>query len=123
MAALSRLGEFPFDYQGKQLQFTVSWGLAECALNDDVLNLVNRADRNLYEVKRRKKNPMQERIRAVVNEGRIEPLEKLDMPDGTEVLVTALSKGEDFWLKASESSLNAIWDNPEEDVYAELLER
>src|SRR5439155_27263058 len=69
MAALSRLGEFPFDYQGKQLQFTVSWGLAECALNDDVPNLVNRADRNLYEVKRRKKNPMQERIRAVVNEG------------------------------------------------------
>ena|SRR5439155_18934967 len=123
MAALSRLGEFPFDYQGKQLQFTVSWGLAECALNDDVPNLVNRADRNLYEVKRRKKNPMQERIRAVVNEGRIEPLEKLDMPDGTEVLVTALSKGEDFWLKASESSLNAIWDNLEDDVYAELLER
>ena len=123
MAALSRLGEFPFDYQGKQLQFTVSWGLAECALNDDVPNLVNRADRTLYEVKRRKKNPMQERIRAVVNEGRIEPLEKLDMPDGTEVLVTALSKGEDFWLKASESSLNAIWDNLEDDVYAELLER
>ena len=105
------------------MQFTVSWGLAECALNDDVPNLVNRADRTLYEVKRRKKNPMQERIRAVVNEGRIEPLEKLDMPDGTEVLVTALSKGEDFWLKASESSLNAIWDNPEDDVYAELLER
>ncbi len=66
---------------------------------------------------------MQERIRAVVNEGRIEPLEKLDMPDGTEVLVTALSNGDDFWLKASEVSLKAIWDNPEDDVYAELLER
>ena len=66
---------------------------------------------------------MQERIRAVVNEGRIEPLEKLDMPDGTEVLVTALSNGDDFWLKVSEQSLNAIWDNPEDDVYAELLER
>ena len=66
---------------------------------------------------------MQERIRAVVNEGRIEPLEKLDMPDGTEVLVTALSNGDDFWLKASEVSLKAIWDNSEDDVYAELLER
>jgi hypothetical protein len=66
---------------------------------------------------------MQERIRAVVNEGRIEPLEKLDMPDGTKVLVTALSNGEDFWLNASEPSLKAIWDNPEDDVYAELLER
>jgi hypothetical protein len=29
---------------------------------------------------------------------------------------------DDFWLKASEASLNAIWDNPEVDVYAELLE-
>ena len=66
---------------------------------------------------------MQERIRAIVNAGRIEPLEKLDVPDGTEVLVTVLSNGDEFWLKASESSLNAIWDNPEDDVYAELLER
>jgi len=30
---------------------------------------------------------------------------------------------DDFWLKASESSLDAIWDNPEDDVYEELLER
>jgi len=66
---------------------------------------------------------MQETIRAVVNEGRIEPLEKVDMPDGTEVLVTVLSNGDDFWLKVSEQSLNAIWDNSEDDVYAELLER
>ena len=66
---------------------------------------------------------MQERIRAVVNEGRIEPLEKLDVPDGTEVLVTILSNSDDFWLKVAEQSLNAIWDNPEDDVYAELLER
>ena len=66
---------------------------------------------------------MQERIRAVVDKGRIEPLEKLEMPDGTEVLVTILSNGDDFWLKVSEQSLNAIWDNPEDDVYAELLDR
>jgi predicted DNA-binding antitoxin AbrB/MazE fold protein len=64
---------------------------------------------------------MQERIRAVVNEGRIEPLDKLDWPDGTQVLVTVLSNSDDFWLNASEVSLNAIWDNPEDDVYAELL--
>lgn len=66
---------------------------------------------------------MQERIRAIVNEGRIEPLEELDVPDGTEVLVTILSNGDDFWLKATESSLSAIWDNPEDDVYGELLKR
>ena len=66
---------------------------------------------------------MQERIRAVVNDGRIEPLDKLNLPDGTEVLVTVLSNGDDFWLRASESSLNTIWDNSEDDIYAELLER
>ena len=66
---------------------------------------------------------MQERIRAIVNEGKIEPLEKLDVPNGTEVLVTVLSNGNDFWLGASEPSLNAIWSNAEDDVYAELLER
>jgi len=48
-------------------------------------------------------------------------LEKLDVPDGTQVLVTVLSNGDDFWLNASEVSLKGIWDNPEDDVYAELL--
>jgi len=71
----------------------------------------------------REGNLMQERIRAVVNDGRIEPLEKLDMPNGTEVLVTILSNGDDFWLNVSQQSLKAIWDNSEDDVYAELLER
>ena len=65
---------------------------------------------------------MQESIRAIVNGGRIEPRERLDVPDGTEVLVTILSNGDDFWLNASGPSLDAIWDNPEDDVYAELLE-
>ena len=27
---------------------------------------------------------------------------------------------DDFWLKASESSLDSVWDNREDDVYAEL---
>jgi len=66
---------------------------------------------------------MQEMIRAIVNEGRIEPIDKLDVPDGTKVLVTILARDDDFWLKASEQSLSAIWDNPEDDVYAQLLER
>ena len=29
----------------------------------------------------------------------------------------------DFWLTASEDSLNEIWNNEEDDVYAELLEK
>jgi Protein of unknown function DUF104. len=59
-------------------------------------------------------------IRAVVREGKIELLEEVEIPEGTEVLVTPLIEDE-FWLKASESSLNSIWDNSEDDVYAELL--
>ena len=30
---------------------------------------------------------------------------------------------DDFWLQASESSLDAVWGNPEDDVYAELERR
>jgi hypothetical protein len=66
---------------------------------------------------------MQEKIRAIINEGKIEPIEHLTIPDGTEVLVTILSNDDDFWLNASGPSLEAIWDNSEDDVYAELLER
>lgn len=29
---------------------------------------------------------------------------------------------EEFWLKASESALDSVWDNTEDDVYAMLLE-
>jgi hypothetical protein len=28
---------------------------------------------------------------------------------------------DDFWLKASEPSLDAIWDNSEDDIYGEIL--
>lgn len=64
---------------------------------------------------------MQSMVRAVVREGRIELLEELDFPEGTEVVVTPVN-GEDFWLKSSQASLDAIWDNPEDDIYAKLLE-
>jgi hypothetical protein len=61
-------------------------------------------------------------IRAVVREGKIELLEEVEIPEGTEVLITPLPDEADGWLKASESSLGAVWDNSEDDVYAELLE-
>jgi len=60
-------------------------------------------------------------VRAVVRNGKIELLENIEVPEGAEVLVTVLSNGNDFWLLASESSLSAIWDNSEDDIYAELL--
>lgn len=61
-------------------------------------------------------------LRAIIHEGKIEPLEQMDLPEGSKVLVTLLADDEaDFWLQASRASLDRIWDNPEDDVYAQLL--
>ena len=45
---------------------------------------------------------------AVVRDGKIE-------------LVTFLSGDEQFWLEASQTSLEAVWGNLDDDVYADLL--
>ena len=65
---------------------------------------------------------MSKTLRAVIREGKIEPLEQVDLPEGSKVLVTLLPDEEaEFWLAASQASLDAIWANPEDDVYAQLL--
>ncbi len=61
---------------------------------------------------------------ATVREGKIELLELTNLPEGTKVLVTVLPDTENetaFWAQVSQSSLDAVWDNPEDDVYAQLL--
>jgi len=59
---------------------------------------------------------------ATVRQGKIELLEFGDIPEGTKVLVTLLPDHETgFWLNASQSSLEAVWDNTEDDIYAQLL--
>jgi len=65
---------------------------------------------------------MQNAVRAVVHDGKIEPLDRLDLPEGTRVLVTVIQEDEgDFWREASQPSLDAVWNNPEDDVYGQLL--
>ena len=60
---------------------------------------------------------------AIIHEGRIELLEHVNLPEGTRVLVTLLPDDEtEFWLQTSQVSLDAIWDNTEDDVYAQLLQ-
>ncbi len=66
---------------------------------------------------------MMNTVRAIVKEGKIELLEKIDIPEGTEVLVTILSDEMQFWLGASAASLDTVWDNHEDDVYEQLLTR
>ncbi len=61
---------------------------------------------------------------ATVRQGRIELLEKTELPEGTKVLVTLLPEDEtEFWLQASEVSLDTVWDNTEDDIYAQILEK
>ena len=61
-------------------------------------------------------------VLGVVHEGRIEVSEAVNLPEGCKVLVTLLSDAEgDFWTAASQKSLAEVWDNAEDDVYAELL--
>jgi len=60
---------------------------------------------------------------ATVQKGKIELLEALELSEGTKVLVTVLSdeSESEFWIRASQISLDAVWDNIEDDIYAELL--
>jgi len=62
---------------------------------------------------------------AVVRKEKIELLEKASIPEGTKVLVTVILENSEsqFWLKASQPSLDAVWNNTEDDVYAQLLKK
>jgi predicted DNA-binding antitoxin AbrB/MazE fold protein len=61
-------------------------------------------------------------LEAVVSNGVITPTEPVELVEGTRALVTILDdEGPSFWLEAGESSLGQIWNNTEDDVYAELL--
>lgn len=63
-------------------------------------------------------------VRAVVRDGKVELLEQVDVPDGTELLVTILPDEESqFWLACSQTTLDRIWNNPDDDAYGELPEK
>ena len=59
---------------------------------------------------------------ATVRNGKIELLDLTELPEGTKAIVTLLPDDEtDFWLQSSQSSLDTIWENAEDEVYAQLL--
>ncbi len=68
---------------------------------------------------------MLQTIWAVIHNGKIEPLDDITLPEGAKVIVTLLSEEEDtqFWSSASEKSLTEVWENTEDDIYAELLQK
>jgi hypothetical protein len=62
---------------------------------------------------------------AVVREGKIELLENLSLSEGARVLVTLIPDEDEqqFWMSASERALAQVWENTEDDIYAELLQK
>ncbi len=62
---------------------------------------------------------------AVIRDGKIELLENVVLPEGAKVLVTLVSEEGDaaFWQATSQKSLDEVWNNSEDDVYARLLEK
>lgn len=60
---------------------------------------------------------------AVVKKGKIVLMENITLPEGAKVIVTLLVEDDEsqFWSLASQRSLSEIWDNAEDNVYAELL--
>jgi len=65
---------------------------------------------------------MQSAVWGVVHSGKIEIAEGIELPEGCKVLVTLVPTSEsDFWTAASEKSLAQVWDNAEDDAYAQLL--
>ena len=65
---------------------------------------------------------MPKTVWATFSQGKVELLEQIEIPDGARVLVTILPDDEDqFWLDASRVSLAAVWDNEEDNIYAQLL--
>ena len=65
---------------------------------------------------------MPKTVWATFSQGKVELLEQIEIPDGARVLVTILPDDEvQFWLDASRVSLAAVWDNEEDNIYAQLL--
>ncbi len=63
-------------------------------------------------------------LEGIVHEGKIKLLEPTVLCEGTHVLVTVLQNEEaQFWTEVSQNSLDKVWNNPEDDIYAELLQK
>ncbi|MGL6281608.1 MAG: hypothetical protein ACRC2J_04295 [Microcoleaceae cyanobacterium] len=67
---------------------------------------------------------MMKTLWGTVKQGKIELLESADLEEGMQVLVTFIPDNQsEFWLQASQLSLDKVWDNTEDDIYAELLKK
>jgi predicted DNA-binding antitoxin AbrB/MazE fold protein len=63
-------------------------------------------------------------IEAIYENGKLVPRHPLDLPERAKVRVTVETDSErEAWLKISEQSLAGVWENPDDDVFNELLSK
>ena len=62
---------------------------------------------------------------GTIKNGKIELLEPVPLEEGAKLLVTLFSEDSEqqFWLQVSTASLENVWNNTEDDIYAELLQK
>ena len=62
---------------------------------------------------------------GVIKGGKIELLEKVSLPENARALITILPVPDEsnFWLGVTQPSLADVWDNPQDDVYGQLVEK
>jgi hypothetical protein len=68
-------------------------------------------------------------VEAIYEGGKLILPQALPLPEKTHVIVTIETQGQDSdreraaWLKLSEESLMKTWDNPDDDIFNELLKK
>ncbi|MBE7528902.1 MAG: hypothetical protein HND44_20195 [Chloroflexi bacterium] len=61
-------------------------------------------------------------IQAIVEDNQIKLLEAVPLRSGQRLLITFLNDVDSqFWIETSQSSLDTVWENEEDDIYAQLL--
>jgi predicted DNA-binding antitoxin AbrB/MazE fold protein len=67
---------------------------------------------------------MTTRVDAIYENGKLVPTTPLSLPEKSHVRLTIETDSEcEAWLKLSEESLTKVWDNPDDDVFNELLSK
>ncbi|MFQ3599440.1 MAG: antitoxin AF2212-like protein [Chloroherpetonaceae bacterium] len=67
-------------------------------------------------------------IKAIFKNGVIEPVDALELREGSELTIIVLvsddaQEAQSFWQPVAQSALDAVWNNPSDDVYADLLKK
>jgi predicted DNA-binding antitoxin AbrB/MazE fold protein len=67
---------------------------------------------------------MYQTLSAEMRNGRIKLLDKAKIPEGARMLVTVIQEDDgQFWQNVSQTSLENIWANTDDDIYEKLIRK